>query len=176
MKPLRSALIATISVIMLSLIPFFLSSGQCAEVFPNRPITLIINYGAGGQTDIAARLFAAAAEKKLGQPIVVVNKPGAGATLGVTEVARSKPDGYTIGTLPDSPIVITPFLQKVQYEPFKSFDFICGFGRYTYAVFVKANSPFNSIKDVVEAARKNPERSPMHRTPLEFLLRLNIWS
>ncbi len=156
MRTIRGVLLVTIGVIALSLIPFFLSSGICAETFPNRPITLIINYGAGGQTDIAARIFATAAEKKLGQPIVVANKPGAGGTLGLTEVTRTKPDGYTIGTMPDSPIVITPFLQKVPYEPFKSFDFICGFGRYTYAVFVKANSPYNSIKDIVGAARKNP--------------------
>lgn len=156
MKHSKRYFLIIAGAIAMSWVLFLLGSSECAEQFPDRPITLIVNYGAGGSTDIAARLFAMAAEKKLGVPIIVVNKPGAGATLGVTELSRAKPDGYTIGTLPDSPIVIIPLMQKLAYDPFKSFDFICGYGSYTYGICVKADSRFKTIKDVVEWARKNP--------------------
>ena len=126
------------------------------EKFPNRPVTIIVSFGAGGSTDVAVRLFAKVAERKLGVPILVSNKPGGGATVGVTEVARSKPDGYTIGTLNIGTMTVTPWLQKVAYDPHKDFDYICGFGRFVYGLYAKAGSPFRSIKDVVESARKNP--------------------
>ncbi len=127
-----------------------------AEKFPDRPINLIVNYGAGGSTDVAIRLLAKVAEKKLGVPIVIANKAGGGGLLGITEVSKSKPDGYTIGTLTIAAMSAVPYLQKVAYDPFKDFDYICGFGRYLYGVYVKADSPFRSIKGVVEEARKNP--------------------
>jgi len=159
MRRSSGSLVVVMGAIVLGVTLMLLGSALCAEKFPDRPITLIINYGAGGSTDVAARLFATAAEKKLGVPIVIVNKPGAGGTLGPTEISRAKADGYTIGTLPDSPIVITPFMQKVPYEPLKDFDFICGYGTYRYAMFVKADSRFKSVKDVVDWARKNPGKA-----------------
>jgi len=133
-----------------------LAQSPTKEKFPNRPITMIVNYGAGGSTDVAVRLLAKGAEKKLGVPVVIVNKPGGGGVVGTTELAKAKPDGYTIGTLTIGALSAVPSLQSVPYQPFKDFDFISGFGRYLYAIFVKADSPYRSLKDVVEAARKNP--------------------
>ena len=127
-----------------------------AQDFPNRPITIIVNYGAGGSTDVAVRLLAKVAEKRLGVPLVISNKPGGGGVVGTAELARAKPDGYTIGTLTIGALSAVPSMQQVPYQPFKDFDFISGFGRYLYAVFVKTNSPFQSIKEVVEAGRKSP--------------------
>ena len=70
--------------------------------FPDHPVTLIVPWNAGGSTDQTARPLAKAAEQILGQPVVIVNKPGASTTIGMTELARSAPDGYTIGTLSSS--------------------------------------------------------------------------
>ncbi len=126
------------------------------EQFPNRPMTVIINYGAGGQTDIVVRLLAKLAEKKLGVPLIIENKAGGGGTIGTADLARAKPDGYTIGSLTIGAMSAVPSIQAVPYNPFKDFEYISGFGRYLYGVYARTDSPFKSIKDVVETARKNP--------------------
>ncbi len=126
------------------------------EVFPNRPLTIIVGWAAGGQTDIVVRLLSKVAEKDFGVPILIENKPGGGATLGPAALARSKPDGYTIGALSISVMSVVPFFQKVSYDTFKDFDYISGFGQYLYGVYARTDSPYKTIKDVVEIARKNP--------------------
>jgi tripartite-type tricarboxylate transporter receptor subunit TctC len=127
-----------------------------AEKFPDRPVTLIINYSAGGATDIAVRPLAKVAEQQLGMPIIVVNRPGGGGSIGTTELARAKADGYTIGTLTIGATIVVPMMQQVGYHPFRDFEYICGFGRYIYGIFVRTDSPFKTLKDAVEAARANP--------------------
>ena len=78
------------------LILAFVTCVHAAE-YPERPITLMVPSIAGGGTDVGARILASIAEKKMGQPIVVVNKPGAGTQIGFTELSRQKPDGYYVG-------------------------------------------------------------------------------
>jgi tripartite-type tricarboxylate transporter receptor subunit TctC len=129
---------------------------ESKETFPNRPLTIIVGWAAGGQTDIVVRLLSKEAEKDLGVPILIDNKPGGGATLGPAALARSKPDGYTIGALSISVMSVVPFFQKVSYDTFKDFDYISGFGQYLYGVYARTDSPYKTIKDVVEFARKNP--------------------
>ena len=92
--------------------------GQSSAPYPNKPIKLIVPYPAGGQTDATARLFAQKAEAALGQPIVIENKPQAGGTLGVGEVARSAPDGHTWVLGFNGPLAFAPFLYKnLSYRP-----------------------------------------------------------
>lgn len=79
---------------------FMLAATGAWAAYPEHPITLIVPFGAGGGTDIPARLLAGMMEKKLGQPIVVQNVAGAGGTLGVSQVAAARPDGYTLGYVP----------------------------------------------------------------------------
>lgn len=154
MKQPKGILCLTLFAITLLWLP---GLEECrGEQFPNRPITAIINYGAGGQTDIVVRLLAKLAEKDFAVPIIIENKAGGGGTIGVAELARAKPDGYTIGTLTIGAMSSVPLLQKVAYDSFKDFDYISGFGRYLYGVYARSDSPFRSIKDVVEAAQKNP--------------------
>src|SRR3972149_5647328 len=82
-----------------------LDMGRAA--YPERPITLIIVFGPGGATDLTSRALAKAIEKKLGQPVICVNKPGAGAAVGVSAIASAKPDGYTVGATLSAP-ALTP--------------------------------------------------------------------
>ncbi len=150
---------ATLVGIVVTFVFLAFSFGQGygqTEKFPNRPITVIVNYAAGGATDIAVRPLAKLAEKDLGVPLIIANKPGGGGTVGTGELARTKADGYTLGTLTIGATVVVPLMQPVAYDTFKDFDFICGFGRYIYGVFVKTDSPLKSMKDVVEMAKKNP--------------------
>ncbi len=144
-------------LIALNLVLFLVGPGVCqGEDFPTRPITIIVNYGAGGSTDVTTRLLAKIAEKELGVPIIIQNRAGGGGTIGIVELVNQKSDGYTLGTTTGGVMVNTPLMQRVTYDPFKDFDYICGYGGFYYGIFTRTDSPFNSIKDVVETARREP--------------------
>ena len=133
------------------------ASAQSAADYPSKPITLIIPFAAGVTADLLFRSFAEAASKHLGQPIVIDNKPGGSATLGPTQLATMKPDGYTIGQIA-IPVFRVPVMQKSTYDPVTSFSYIIMVGGYTLGAVVKADSPFKSWKDVIEFAKANPGR------------------
>ncbi len=132
------------------------AAGAARAEFPERPISLIIPWDAGGSTDQTARVLAKAAEKALGQPVVPVNKPGAATVLGMTELAAAKPDGYTIGVLSSSSYLIPLAGRQVQYDPEKSFSYISYYGDNLIGVAVPANAPWKTLKDLVEDGKKNP--------------------
>lgn len=124
-----------------------------ADNFPEREVNMVINYGAGGNTDVSARAIGNAMEGLLKKPIVPNNKAGALGTLGVGYLAKQKPDGYTMGIVTYSTIAITPHLLKVDYKV-EDFDFIAGVARYRYGVAVRADSPYKSVADLVKAAKE----------------------
>ncbi|OGP55227.1 MAG: hypothetical protein A2162_06515 [Deltaproteobacteria bacterium RBG_13_52_11b] len=126
--------------------------------YPSRPITYIQPFTAGVPADLAIRLISKEAEKTLGQPIVVVNKPGAAGSIGVAAIAASKPDGYTIGNAPHSPMIVLPHLEKLPYDPVKDLKMIMQFAAFNMGVIVKYDSPFKSFKDVIDFARQNPKK------------------
>ena len=102
------------------------AQGARTARFPDRPITFIHPLPPGGATDVLTRLLCKEAEKDLGQPIVILNRPGGSLTIGAAALANSKPDGYTIGFTAASALLIMPFTDKVPYDPtavrrFKSF-------------------------------------------------------
>ncbi len=125
--------------------------------YPTKSITLVNPMAPGGLTDVAARVLAEAMEKQLKQPVVVVNKPGGAMTTGGYAVASAKPDGYTLGFFMNSaalPEVYTYFYSA----PYSSADLkpVCRTHFFNTAVTVKGDAPWNSMKDFVEYARKNP--------------------
>ena len=126
-----------------------------AQVFPARPIRYICPGPAGGSTDAVIRALATSAGATLGQTLIVDNKPGAGGTLGAIELANAKPDGYTLAQLPQSVFRI-PHMQKVSFDTLKDFTWIACLTGYTFGLVVPANSPFKSIKDLVDYAKANP--------------------
>ncbi|WP_222707626.1 tripartite tricarboxylate transporter substrate binding protein [Ottowia flava] len=132
------------------------TSAAAEEAYPNRPIRLLVGFGAGGPTDITFRKLAELAGKHLGQPIVVENKPGAGATLAPSTMARmDKPDGYTIAAA-TAGLLRFPHIQKVDWHPTKDFTWIAGLGGYTFVLAVRSDSPFKTVADVVAYAKANP--------------------
>jgi tripartite-type tricarboxylate transporter receptor subunit TctC len=128
-----------------------------AQQYPTRPINLIVAFPPGGSTDIGARVIAGIAEKIIGQPIVVVNKGGAGGQVGWTELARAKPDGYTIGFL-NLPATNTTILDPERQAIFNdgSFSPIANQVLDPGVVWVAAESPFKTMKDVIDAAKTKP--------------------
>lgn len=129
--------------------------GARAE-YPERPITLIVPWAPGGSTDLTGRALAQAAEKILGQPIVIVNKPGAATMLGMTELAGARPDGYTIGTLSSTTYMHPLRGRQVSYDPLKSFTYISYYGDNLIGIAVPADSKWKTLQDLVADGKANP--------------------
>ncbi len=130
-----------------------------AQDFPRRTIQIIVAAAAGGPTDVGARILASVMEKDIGQSVIVVNKPGAGAQLGLTELARSRPDGYTMGIV-HMPGTNTIILDPERKALFGTDGFILLVNQVfdAGAIWVKADSPFKTLADLVEAAKKEPNK------------------
>jgi putative tricarboxylic transport membrane protein len=134
-----------------------LNGAAIAQDFPNKPIQLMVAFPAGGSTDIAARIVASIAEKELGQPIVVVNKGGAGGQIGWTELVRQKPDGYYIGfiNLPATNTVILDPDRKAIFTE-KDFTPIINQVLDPGVIWVRADSPYKTVQDLLDAAKRSP--------------------
>ena len=151
MKPKKISLYLTALLALL-----FSFSSALAQDYPNRPITLVVQFSAGTTTDIIARRLADDVSKVLGQPLVCVNKTGGGGSVGVAEIARSKPDGYTIGCVNMPALAIIPHMQNLPYDPLKDISHICVIQPYEYGIYVKAEAPWKTLKDLTDYARANP--------------------
>jgi tripartite-type tricarboxylate transporter receptor subunit TctC len=145
--------------LILTLVTSFLVFGGSAfaQDYPTKPITLQVPYPAGGSTDVGARIAAAIAEKTLGQPIVVVNKAGAGGQVGWTELAKAKADGYYLGyiNLPHLPSAI---LDPERKAAFKGEDIVPIISQALdpTTVSVRPDSPWKTLKDLIEECKKKP--------------------
>jgi tripartite-type tricarboxylate transporter receptor subunit TctC len=127
-----------------------------AQSYPEKPISLIVPWPAGGSTDIAMRTIAEAAAKHIGQPFVIDNKPGATGTLGpAIMAATAKPDGYTIAQIPIT-VMRLPLMQKTTWDALKDFTYIVHLTGYTFGVTTKADGQFKTWPEVVEFAKANP--------------------
>lgn len=143
--------------------------------FPEKgkTITLIVPYTPGGSVDLAGRLLAGTLEKELGTSVQVLNKPGAGTQTGATELANSKPDGYTLILNPLAPLIVT-YLdaeRKAAYAR-KDFQVVAMYTADTVMMAVKADSPFRSVRDLVDAAKASSERLRVGATGLMTLTHL----
>jgi tripartite-type tricarboxylate transporter receptor subunit TctC len=125
------------------------------DVFPSRPISLIVPYAAGGSTDQLGRALAEALSRRLKQSVVIENKPGAGGTLGALQMTRAKPDGYSLTMIPLS-VFRQPYLQPTNYNPIKDISYISTVANYSYAIGVRQDAKWKTLKDLVDDAKANP--------------------
>ncbi|MGA2958417.1 MAG: tripartite tricarboxylate transporter substrate binding protein [Thermodesulfobacteriota bacterium] len=125
--------------------------------YPTKPIILQVPWPAGGSTDVGARIVASIAEKKMGQPIVVTNRVGAGSQIGLTETARQKPDGYFLGfaSLPALNTIILDPERKALFS-LNSLVFIINQVIDPGIIWAKGDSPYKTLKDLLDDARKRP--------------------
>jgi len=125
--------------------------------YPTRPITFIVPWPPGGTADATMRALAQALTRELGQTVVVENKAGAAGMIGAKALATAKPDGYTIGQIPLS---ITRFSQlgSAQIDPAKDYTYLARTSGQTFGIVVRPESPFKSLKELVEFAKKNPDQ------------------
>jgi tripartite-type tricarboxylate transporter receptor subunit TctC len=143
----------TVRRILLALV--VLSAAATAHAFPDRPITLIVPFAAGGGTDITGRTVARFLEREFGQPVVVQNRTGAGGEIGMAAVAEARPDGYVIGIINTPGVVTIPIERRARFS-LESFDFIAGVVEDPASIIVLERSPIRSIADLVAAARREP--------------------
>ena len=136
-----------------------LSGNAFAQNYPTRPITILIPYPPGGSSDVGARIVAAIAEKDFGQPIVVVNKAGAGGQVGWTELARQKPDGYYLGGI-NLPHILSIVVDPERKAVFKAEDIVPIISQALdpTTISVRPDSPWKALKDLVEECKKKPSQ------------------
>jgi tripartite-type tricarboxylate transporter receptor subunit TctC len=134
-----------------------LTIAASAQTFPSRPVTLVVPFPPGGVIDTTARVIESELSKELGQPVVIENKGGSGGNLGTHLVARAQPDGHTILMAPNSVVVTNPFTFKnYPIDPVKDLAGVGMIGETYIGLVVPASSPFNSLQDIIAAAKAKP--------------------
>jgi tripartite-type tricarboxylate transporter receptor subunit TctC len=142
-----------------SLAALLLSAAQLAHAqdYPSRPIKLIVPFGPATTTDLTARLYGEALAKELHQPVVIENRAGAGGTIGTEAGAKARPDGYTLLFGTSGTWSVNPFLyQASTVDPVRDLKVVSLFGNAPMMLVTRANSPINTIDDLLKAARQNP--------------------
>jgi tripartite-type tricarboxylate transporter receptor subunit TctC len=148
----RSALAGGAAAVALAM----LGGRAQAQAWPSKPVRLLLGYTPGGSSDILARELSVPLGKLLGQPMVVDYKPGASGTIAASEVARSAPDGYTLGLLDNAPMTIVPSLRSPGYDPVAGFTPIAMVTQLPQVLVVPAASGIRSTRELIDAMRKEP--------------------
>jgi len=124
--------------------------------WPERPIRLVLPFGAGGVADVTARIVAEKMSDKLGQRVVIENQPGPGGINAARTVVSAQPDGYTLGLLSNGTAISVGLFNNLPFDPVKQFDMVSLIGTFDLVFVVDANSPYKSIEDFVKAAKAEP--------------------
>lgn len=148
---IRSA--AAVGVAALALTACATDGDAGADEFPTRSLEILVPFGAGGSTDVSARAFAAAFEDELGERVLVVNRPGAGGAIGVTEASQSDADGYSLLLAPGSAFATVPLLQDVSYDASDFHSFI-GLIDQPYAIIASADGEITTLDELAAADRR----------------------
>ncbi|HOT47503.1 MAG TPA: tripartite tricarboxylate transporter substrate binding protein [Syntrophales bacterium] len=141
-------------VLSLVILTLLVIPAAAPAAFPEKEVQIIVPYAAGGATDLIFRALAESTSRYLGKAVVIVNRPGGGGTVGFTEGAQAKPDGYTL-TAVITPVTILPHQVKTAFT-YKSFAPIINVVDDPSMFLVKADSPWKTTKEFVDYARKNP--------------------
>jgi tripartite-type tricarboxylate transporter receptor subunit TctC len=138
------------------------SAGQAQTAYPTKPVTVIVPFTPAGATDVVTRLLADRLKKDSGWNFVVDNRPGAGGNIGLQTVARSTPDGYMLGMGQTANIAINPSLyKKMPYDALKDLTPVALVAQQPLVLAVKADSPYRSVADLVNAAKAKPGKFSM---------------
>jgi len=151
MKPTRA-----LTAFILALAP---AASPCAhaEDYPVRPVTIVVPYTPGGSTEILSRMVGQKLEERLGKPVLIENKPGAGTVIGTTAVVKSAPDGYTLLMATPTPMAINVAVYKsLPYDPATDLVPLALLAQAPFVLIVNPSLPVHSVQDLIDYARKNP--------------------
>lgn len=127
-----------------------------AQTFPNKPLRIVVPFGAGGVADLTARIVAQKLNELLGQPVVIDNKPGAGGVGASDQVAKSAPDGHTLLLMSNATAVSATLFKKLPYDSVKDFTPVSTLGLFDIGVVVAADSKYKTLGELLAAAKANP--------------------
>jgi tripartite-type tricarboxylate transporter receptor subunit TctC len=133
-----------------------LSLPAFADDWPTRPVTIVVPFGPGGNTDMMARLAAQDLSQKFGQNFIVENRPSPGGVLGVREVVQAQPDGYTLLFCASSMITLTPQVQNIEFDPMKQLVPITNVGTGAQVMAIKHSLPVTNLSEFLAYAKANP--------------------
>lgn len=148
----------TVAVLCASLAMTAAVFAQTAEKFPSRQVTIVVGFAPGGAGDISSRWIAEYLRDRWKVPVIVENKPGAGATIAAAQIAHAKPDGYTVVLATTSPFTVAPHFQQVNYDPARDFTYLFQFLVSAQPLFVRSDSPFQTIQGLMAWAKANPHK------------------
>ena len=135
------------------------SVASAQQDYPNRPIQIIVPFAAGGSVDITFRLIAPLLSKQLGQSVVVINRPGGAATIGMNEVAKAQPDGYTFGAASFSFAADPSLLKTMPFDPLKDFEPITMVAEAPMMVLINPKTPAKTLPEFIAWAKEQPPNS-----------------
>ena len=171
MKTICRVALAALCLSVLALVP-----ALAQAEYPNRPIRIVVGFTPGGGNDIIARVFGQKLSESLGQPVIIENKPGAGAILATEYVARSAPDGYTLLVGASGAMVINPAVyEKLNYDTMRDFKPVSELGSFPLILIVNAKSPFKSLADLVAYAKANPDKANYSSSSAAFQLATELF-
>ena len=147
---------APVPKLLLAIAAFACAPLASAQAWPTKPIRLVVNFAAGGSTDVTARSMSANLSETLGQPIVVDNRVGVSGNIGLEAVARAAPDGYTLLHSADGTILINPHLYRMSVDVAKDLDPVAPTAKAGLFFVVRPGLPAKSLADFVAYARANP--------------------
>ena len=127
-----------------------------AQQWPQRPIRIVVAFGPGGGSDIVSRIIAQSMQERLGQPVVIENRPGAAGTLGNEAVARADKDGYTMGIMTAGQIIAAVTSKSLRYDTLTAFDPVSLVATAGLIIVTRPDFPADNVKDLIAAAKANP--------------------
>ena len=161
----------------LGLAPALSAGAQMTERYPARPIKMVVGYSPGGGNDLIARIVATRLQGKLGQPVIVENKPGAQSIVAAEMVAKAPPDGYTLLVAPSGPLTINPAVYaKLPYDPVKDFTPLSLLAEFPLLLIVGGEQPVKSVKELVEYGRANPKLANYASSATPFQLAAELFN
>lgn len=136
---------------------FLAAASASAQAFPARPIRIIVPFGPGGSTDVVVRIISPKLSERIGQPVIVENRPGGGATIGMNAVAKAAPDGYTLGVANVAFGSNPSIMKQLPYDPQKDFAPISLLTLVPMVLSINPTLPAKSVKDLVALAKSKPD-------------------
>ena len=139
-------------------VTFVAHAAESEKNYPSRPIRLVSPFAAGGSTDTVGRLLAPRLAERLGQNVIIENRPGAGGMIGSASVARATPDGHTLLFISGAFTAHSAVTRNLPYDPVRDFAWITMVLTYPFVVVVKYDSPMQTVSDLIATAKKNPRK------------------
>lgn len=150
-------MLKNLSILACAALTALASTGSAHAAYPEKPIRVVVPFPAGVTTDVVARAVSEAVATRLGQPLIVENKAGADGTIGVLDVTRAAPDGYTLLMATNGPLSAVPNIKaNPPYDVVKDLTPVSDIARLTFAVYVTESVPANTLQEFIDLAKKNP--------------------